>query len=88
MRLRGAAGDDSLVFPSPKSGRALSRAQVWRIVRTAARRAGLTSNISPNWFRHPHKLRVMHRKEREIRRCDLFRHLGLDLGSSQQCNQL
>jgi integrase/recombinase XerD len=61
MTLRGAAGDDSPVFPSRKSGGALTRAQVWRIVRNAARRAGLTGNISPHWFRHAHASHALDR---------------------------
>ncbi len=27
---------------------------IWRIVRKAARRAGIESNVSPHWFRHAH----------------------------------
>ena len=61
MTLRGGAGDDSSVFPSRKSGRALTRAQVWRIARTAARRVGLTGNISPHWFRHAHASHALDR---------------------------
>lgn len=53
MTLRGAAGDSSPVFPSRKSGH-LQRAQVWRIVRAAARRAGIDADVSPHWFRHAH----------------------------------
>jgi integrase/recombinase XerD len=60
MLLRGDAGDDSPVFPSRKSG-CLKRAQVWRIVRAAARRAGITVNVSPHWFRHAHASHALDR---------------------------
>ena len=41
------------VFRSRKGG-ALSREQIWRIVRRAARRVGLDKNVSPHWLRHAH----------------------------------
>ena len=40
-----------------KQGREAARlgeAQVWRIVRKAARRAGIELNVSPHWMRHAH----------------------------------
>jgi len=39
------------VFPS-KSGRPLDQSRVWRIVREAARRAGIEANVSAHWLRH------------------------------------
>ena len=41
------------VFASQKGG-ALSRMQVYRIVREAADRAGIEKNVSPHWLRHAH----------------------------------
>jgi site-specific recombinase XerD len=53
MSLRGAAGPDEPVFRSREGG-ALDPTQVRRIVKAAARRAGLPEAISPHWFRHAH----------------------------------
>jgi integrase/recombinase XerD len=47
--LRGRASER--VFLS-KSARPLDRAAGWRIVRAAARRAGITAPVSPHWLRH------------------------------------
>lgn len=33
-------------------GKPLSQPQLWRIVRTAAKRAGITRPVSPHWWRH------------------------------------
>jgi integrase/recombinase XerD len=41
------------VFRSRKGG-ALDRAQVHRIVKAAAMRAGLSADVSAHWFRHAH----------------------------------
>ena len=41
------------VFRSRKGG-PLSRQQIWRIVRQAARDAGLSQDVSPHWLRHAH----------------------------------
>ena len=41
------------VFRSRKGG-PLSRQQIWRIVRSAAKNAGFDQNISPHWLRHAH----------------------------------
>jgi integrase/recombinase XerD len=53
LALRGAAGNDDPVFVSQKGG-SLDESQVWRIVRAAARRAGIAGNVSPHWLRHSH----------------------------------
>ena len=42
------------VFPSRKGGTPLDPSQVMRIVRQAARNAGLDANVSPHWLRHAH----------------------------------
>ena len=41
------------VFRSRKGG-PLSRQHIWRIVKEAARRAGLEQAVSPHWLRHAH----------------------------------
>ena len=41
------------VFRSKKGG-PLSRQQIWRIVKKAARLAGLPHKVSPHWLRHAH----------------------------------
>ncbi len=47
--LRGRKSE--LVFLS-RSGRALDRLTGWRVVKAAARRAGLAHEVSPHWLRH------------------------------------
>ena len=47
----GTANDP--VFRSRK-GNLLSRQQMWRIVKTAAKRVGLEQAVSPHWLRHAH----------------------------------
>ncbi|WP_193199753.1 tyrosine-type recombinase/integrase [Nostoc sp. MG11] len=51
--LKGKAKKDDPVFVSGKGGH-LSRSMVFHIVRNAAKRAGLESNVSPHWLRHSH----------------------------------
>jgi len=53
VTLRGEATDDHPVFRSAKGG-ALDSSQVHRIVKQAARRAGLTPAVSAHWLRHAH----------------------------------
>ena len=50
---KGFALRQNPVFRSRKGG-PLSRQQIWRIVRNAARAAGLPQNVSPHWLRHAH----------------------------------
>ncbi len=55
--LKGDCGGDSPVFRSRQrgvEGYHLSRKQVWRLVRQAARRAGIELKVSPHWLRHSH----------------------------------
>ncbi len=52
--LRGDARDEDPVFRSRKHGRALMSVAVLRIVRQAARRAGIEVAVSPHWLRHAH----------------------------------
>jgi integrase/recombinase XerD len=51
QELRGEAGDSDPLFRSQR-GQALDPSQVWRIVRQAAQRAGITLPVSPHWLRH------------------------------------
>lgn len=55
------AGRDDFVFRSRRGGGALSDSQVWRIVKAAAKRAGLSDAISPHWLRHCHASHAMGR---------------------------
>ena len=50
---KGFGARSNPVFRSRKGG-SLSRQQIWRIVRKAARRAGLDQAVSPHWLRHAH----------------------------------
>lgn len=52
--LRGKADDDGPVFRSGKGQAPLSRVQVHRIVKSAAKRAGLSPAISAHYLRHSH----------------------------------
>jgi integrase/recombinase XerD len=51
--LRGDAGDDEPVFRSRQGG-PLNPMSVQRIVKTAAKLAGLPAGVSPHWLRHAH----------------------------------
>lgn len=52
--LQGNANADAPVFESRKQGGHLTRSQVMRIVRAAAKRAGIDAKVSPHWLRHAH----------------------------------
>lgn len=54
IALRGDAGAEMPVFRSRKGGAALDESQAWRIVKAAAKRAGLADSFSPHWLRHAH----------------------------------
>lgn len=56
--LRGA--EDAPVFPSRNGGH-LDPSQVRRIVKGAARRAGITAPVSPHWLRHAHASHALDR---------------------------
>ena len=58
--LKGNAGPDGPVFASARGGH-LDPATVWRIVRRAARRAGLNAAVSPHWLRHAHASHALDR---------------------------
>src|SRR5262249_47802749 len=52
VELRDGADDDAPVFPSKRTGGRLGQPQLWRVVRAAARRAGLDAPVSPHCLRH------------------------------------
>ena len=53
-------GPDAPVFRSRKGG-PLSPVQAWRIVRAAAKRAGIAGDVSPHWLRHAHASHALDR---------------------------
>ena len=52
--------DDSPLFTSRK-GRHFNPSQIWRIVRKAARKAGIEKDVSPHWYRHAHASHALQR---------------------------
>ena len=58
--LRGDAGENAPVFRSRKGGH-LDESQVWRIVRKAAKRAGIEKKVSCHWLRHAHASHALDR---------------------------
>jgi integrase/recombinase XerD len=60
-KLRGQGGDEAPVFPSRKHAGALCPLAVRRIVRQAARRAGIEAAVSPHWLRHAHASHALDR---------------------------
>ncbi len=60
-RLAGESVDsDAPVFVSRKDG-PLDASQVHRIVKVAAKRAGLPGEVSPHWLRHAHASHALDR---------------------------
>jgi integrase/recombinase XerD len=59
--LGGEADGTAPLFPSRKKAGHLSAVQVWRIVRAAARRAGIEQSVSPHWLRHAHASHALDR---------------------------
>jgi integrase/recombinase XerD len=53
QQLRVDASASEPVFRS-KNGKPLDRIRVFRIVKAAAKRAGINENVSPHWLRHAH----------------------------------
>lgn len=60
MVFKANAMDDSPLFTSRK-GRHFDPSQVWRIVRKAARKAGIEKDVSPHWYRHAHASHALQR---------------------------
>lgn len=61
IALRDGAPANAPVFVSQKTDGALDPSAVWRIVRSAAQRAGITGKVSPHWFRHSHASHALDR---------------------------
>lgn len=59
--LRGSAQAGEPVFRSRKKGGALRPLAVLRVVRQAAKRAGLDAPVSPHWLRHAHASHALDR---------------------------
>ncbi len=59
--LRGDAPAAAPVIASRKGAHAVSTVQVHRIVRAAARRAGIEADVSPHWLRHAHASHALDR---------------------------
>ena len=67
LSLDTVAIPDAPVFRS-RTGKALDRSRVLRIVQEAAERAGVDGGVSPHWLRHYAASRTMPRNEREAAR--------------------
>lgn len=63
LQLRSGAGEDEPVFASRKRDRGghMHRYSVDRIVKAAAKRAGIQGNVSPHWLRHAHASHALER---------------------------
>jgi site-specific recombinase XerD len=59
--LRGDAGEADPGFRSRKHSSALTPVAVSRVVRKAARRAGIEAAVSPHWLRHAHASHALDR---------------------------
>jgi integrase/recombinase XerD len=60
LTLRNGADASSPVFVSQK-GSALSVTQIWRIVASCAKKAGIEGRVSPHWLRHSHASHALDR---------------------------
>lgn len=60
LSLRGEAGESAPVFRSRRGGH-LDESMVWRIVRKAAKRAGIEKEVSCHWLRHAHASHALDR---------------------------
>ncbi len=60
LALRGEAPLDAPVFRSRKKGH-LCESAVWRMVKKAAKRAGIPNDVSCHWFRHAHASHALDR---------------------------
>ncbi len=59
--LRGDADPDNPVFPSRKGQGHLHPVQVDRIIKAAAKKAGIDAPVSPHWLRHAHASHALDR---------------------------
>lgn len=53
LKIRNNASDEDPVFRSRKKSH-LQACQIWRVVKSAARKAGLKDSVSCHWLRHSH----------------------------------
>lgn len=60
QEMREGADDSSPLFLS-REGQRLGRVQAWRVVKAAAKRAGLKWSVSPHWMRHSHASHALER---------------------------
>jgi integrase/recombinase XerD len=61
VMLRAGADDAAPIFPPKRTGGHPGQPALWRIVRAAARRAGLDAAVSPHWLRHVHASHALDR---------------------------
>jgi integrase/recombinase XerD len=61
MDLRNGGDMDAPVFRSTRGGGHMCVSAIWRIVRKAARRAGIEGDVSPHWLRHAHASHALER---------------------------
>ncbi len=61
MEFRGQAADEEPVFASTKGGGHLDRSQAFRIIKAAAKKAGIKMSVSPHWLRHAHASHALDR---------------------------
>jgi integrase/recombinase XerD len=59
--LRGDAPPSAFVFPGRARNGSTSAVQAWRIVRAAAKRAGIEKHVSPHFLRHSHASHALER---------------------------
>ena len=59
--LQSNAPAEAPVAASRKGARAITAVQMHRIVRAAARRAGIEADVSPHWLRHAHASHALDR---------------------------
>ena len=58
--IRYKASPESSIFIGQRGG-SLTSSAVWRIIRKAAKRVGITTNVSPHWLRHAHASHALDR---------------------------
>lgn len=78
--IRNGASADDPVFASQKGG-ALDPSATWRIVRNAAKVAGISGNVSPHWFRHSHASHALERGASVVLVRDTLGHSSLQVTS-------
>lgn len=69
------------VFTSQKTAGPLDPSAVWRVVRSAAQRAGIKGAVSPHWFRHSHASHALDRGASVVLVRDTLGHSSLAVTS-------